>query len=103
MHKISDPFPHSSAGQLTPDRARGNVYSDSSLYIKDHRVSQLLLLLQRIQESTGGLGTLPELQLTEIVTSAVSLCGFRNPVLAQDVIDTILESFEMRDSTAGSS
>jgi hypothetical protein len=102
MYKLSDPFPHSFAGQLAPDRARGNVYSDSSLHIKDHRVSQLLVLLQRIQESTGGLGTLPEPQLTEIVTSAVSLCGFVNPVAAQDVIDTILESVEMEDSAPGS-
>jgi hypothetical protein len=102
MHKISDPFPLSSAGKLGPDRAHRSVYYDSSLHIKDHRISELLLLLQRVQESTGGLGALPELQLTEIVTGAVSLCGFVNPVLAQDVIATVLESLEMEDSTPGS-
>jgi hypothetical protein len=102
MHEISEPFPHSSAEELGPDRAPGNAYSDSSLYVKDQRVSQLLVLLQRVQESAGGLGALPKLQLTEIVTSAVSLCGFVNPMLAQDMIGTVLEALDIRDSPPGS-
>ncbi|MGA9508758.1 MAG: hypothetical protein WBV55_09045 [Candidatus Sulfotelmatobacter sp.] len=102
MDKIGELFPHWSAEPLHPDRAFGKAYSDASLYLKDQRVSQLVVLLQQIQESAGGLGALPKPQLNEIVSGAVQLCGFANSILAEDVIATILEAFEIRDAISGS-
>ena len=102
MNKTSELFPHWPAEQLHPDHAFGKAYSDARLYLKDQRVSQLVVLLQQVQESAGGLGALPQPQLNEIVASAVRLCGFANPILAEDVIATVLEAFEMRDSITGS-
>jgi hypothetical protein len=102
MNKTSELFPHWPAEPLHPDRAFGKAYSDARLYLKDQRVSQLVVLLQQVQESAGGLGALPQPQLNEIVASAVRLCGFANPILAEDVIATVLEAFEMRDSIPGS-
>ncbi len=102
MDKINKLFPHSSAEQLHPDRAFGKAYSDARLYVKDKRVSQLVILLQLVQESAGALGGLPKAQRNEIISSAVQLCGFANPTLAEDVIATVLEAFEIRDSIPGS-
>ena len=98
MNKTSELFPDWSTEPLHPDRTFGKAYSDARLYLKDERVSQLVVLLQRVQESAGGLAALPKPQLNEIVSSAVQLCGFANAILAEDVIATVLEAFEMRDS-----
>ncbi|HET6217982.1 MAG TPA: hypothetical protein VFE27_13245 [Acidobacteriaceae bacterium] len=95
MDKLSVRFPHWSAEPLHPDHAFGKAYSDARLYLKDHRVSQLIVLLQQVQVSAGRLGALPKPQLNEIVSGAVQLCGFVNPILAEDVIATVLEAFEM--------
>jgi hypothetical protein len=102
MDKINEPFPHWSSEPLHPDRAFGKAYSDARLYLKDQRVCQLIVLLQQVQQSAGGLGALPKAQLNEIVSTAVQLCGFANAILAEDVIATVLEAFEMRDSIPGS-
>jgi hypothetical protein len=98
MDKINELFPHWSSEPLHPDRAFGKAYSDARLYLKDHRVCQLVVLLQQVQQSAGGLAALPKPQLNEIVSSAVQLCGFANAILAEDVIATVLEAFEMQDS-----
>jgi hypothetical protein len=95
MDKLSARFPHWSAEPLHPDPVFGKAYSDARLYLKDQRISQLIVLLQQVQVSAGRLGALPKPQLNEIVSSAVQLCGFVNPILAEDVIATVLEAFEM--------
>ena len=99
MDKVNELFFPSSAEHICPNHAVGRTYSDSALYIKDKRVAQLLVLLQQLQESVGGLGALPKPELFEIVSSAVQLCGFVNQNEMQIVIVTILDAFEMEGPT----
>jgi hypothetical protein len=54
-------------------------------------VAQLLLLLPLLHQHVGGFAALPEPDLSEIISSAVGVCGFLNPMEAQDVIDVVLE------------
>lgn len=78
--------------------ALGTVASDEGWRIKDvsldQRVTHLLMLMRQIDESAGGLSTLPMSELSEIVCSAIELCGFSDPVEARDVIKTVLHTIE---------
>jgi hypothetical protein len=75
------------------------IVSDGGWRIKDasldQRVTHLLVLMRQIDESAGGLGTLPMSELSEIVCSAIELCGFEDPVEAGDVIKTVLQTIEL--------
>ena|SRR6478672_11590304 len=81
---------------ISPNNAFGKAFSNSNWDIQDKRVAQLLVLLQQLDESAGGVGGLPEPELREVVSSAVRLSGFLNPIEARDVIATVLEALEMR-------
>jgi hypothetical protein len=63
----------------------------------DRRVAQLLVLLQQLDESAEGLEALPKPELSEIVSSAIRVCGFVDPIEARDVIATVLEALEIQD------
>lgn len=97
MHKGNMLFLHSSAEDMYPNNVFGQTFSDSDWDVQDKRAAQLLVLLQQLHESPGGLGTLPKPELGEVVSSAVRLCGFVNPIEAQDVIDTVLAALEKQD------
>jgi hypothetical protein len=77
--------------------------SDSPLSLDDKRVGRLLLLLQQLQESAGRLAALPRPELDEIVSSAVRLCGFVNPIEEREVVTTVLGALEIEDSVLESS
>jgi hypothetical protein len=78
--------------------------SDADWRIKDvsldQRVTQLLTLMRQIDESAGGLGTLPMTELSEIVCSAIELCGFADPVEARDVLRTVLQRIELSNQVS---
>ncbi|MGA8617375.1 MAG: LuxR C-terminal-related transcriptional regulator [Candidatus Sulfotelmatobacter sp.] len=40
---------------------------------------------------------MPEPELSEIVSSAIRVCGFRDPIEAREVIATVLDAIEMQD------
>jgi hypothetical protein len=61
------------------------------------------MLLQQLYDSVGGLRALPKPELSEIVSSAVRLCGFVDPIEAQGVIATVLYGIEMQDPDPGES
>jgi hypothetical protein len=63
-------------------------------------VAQLLLLLQLLHRDVGGLAELPRPELSEIISSAVGVCGFINPIEAQDVIAVVLNAIETEDRIA---
>jgi hypothetical protein len=94
MDKAGKPFVLSAAERAHRNSAFAQAYSDSSLYLKDKRVAQLALLLRLLHRDVGGLAALPKPELHEIISSAVGVCGFANPVEAQDVIDVVLEALE---------
>jgi hypothetical protein len=97
MDKVDALFLHSSVEHMWPNRAFGKTCSDSDLQIHDKRVPQLLVLLQQLDESAEGLEKLPDPELGEIVCSAIRVCGFEEPIEAQDVIAIVLEAIEMQD------
>ncbi|MFZ0137807.1 MAG: hypothetical protein ACLPRE_02320 [Limisphaerales bacterium] len=94
MDKVGKPLFLSGAEHNRLHNAFGKVYSDSSLYLKDERVAQLVLLLRLLHQDVGGLAALPKSELREIISSAVGVCGFANPVEAQDVLDVVMEVLE---------
>jgi hypothetical protein len=100
MNKVGKPFFLCFPEQICPNAALSKTYSDSSLYLKDKRVAQLLLLLQLLHRDVGGLAELPRPELSEIISSAVGVCGFINPIEAQDVIAVVLNAIETEDRIA---
>jgi hypothetical protein len=94
MDKYNDLFFHSSAHDMRPAALWSDINSDSNWYLKDERVSQLLLLLQRLQDAAGSLTSLPKSELTEIVGSAVRLSGFMDPTEEQEVMAVVLNTLE---------
>jgi len=97
MDKTSKPFLPFSAKEARPDRTFANASWQARLYLRDKRVAQLLLLLRQLNESAGGLGTLPPAELCEIVRSAVGICGFVKPIEAEDVVAAVLEAFDTQE------
>ena len=62
----------------------------ADLHIDDKRVARLLELLKQINESSAGLEALPEPERSEIVSSAIRVSGFVDPIEARDVIGIVL-------------
>jgi hypothetical protein len=79
--------------------AFGKTCSDSAL--QSQRVAQLLVLLRQLDESAEGLEGLPEPELSEIVSSAIRVCGFVDPIEARDVIAIVLDAIEIQDPIPG--
>jgi hypothetical protein len=94
MEKTNTPFRDFSAHDARPGHTFAKACSEAALYLKDRKVAQLLLLLRQLNETTGGLVTLPKAELREVVSSAVGVCGFVNPLEVQEVIAAVLEAFE---------
>lgn len=97
MDKAEKLFLDSSVVYMRPNSAFGKTYSDVDVPVQDKKVAQLLLLLQQLDESAAGLGALPKRELGEILTSAIRVCGFVDPLEAQDVMATVFEAIEARD------
>jgi hypothetical protein len=93
MDKINNLLVDSSVVQIFPDTAFDS-FSNSDVYIPDKRVASLLILLQQLDEAAAGLGALPEPELGEIVSSAIHLCGFADPIEARDVIAAVLDALK---------
>jgi hypothetical protein len=55
------------------------------------------VLLQRLDQSVGGLSALPTPELREIVASAIQLSGFVDPGEEQELILCVLNAIEARD------
>jgi hypothetical protein len=71
----------------------GGTVSDADLNI-NQRMARLLVLLTQIDEYAGGLDTVPVPELSEMVSSALGLCGFVDPVETRQVIATVLDAIE---------
>jgi hypothetical protein len=96
MNNANKLFLGSSVIDMRPNSAFGETYSDVDVHIQDKKVAQLLLLLQQLDESAAGLGALPKHELNEILTSAIRVCGFVDPLEAQVVMATVFEAIEER-------
>jgi hypothetical protein len=94
MDKTNRTFLTSSAHDANPGCTFANASFEAALYVKDNRLAQLLVLLRQLSDAAGGLGTLPHAELGEIVSSAVAVSGFVNPIEAEEVIAAVLEAFD---------
>lgn len=74
--------------------ARNESSSAEDLNI-NQRVAQFLMMLRQLDESSGGLESIPKEQLGELVSSALGLCGFVDPQDSREVIVAVLEAMEV--------
>jgi hypothetical protein len=77
-----------------PDRSFGKRVSTLNSYALDERLSRLLILLQQLVKSLPELESITEIELTEIVYSAIHLCGFIDPIEAEYAIENVLQALE---------
>jgi hypothetical protein len=82
--------------QDCPDRSFGRRVSSLDFYGLDERLPRLMILLRQLEKSLTGLETIPEISLSEIVHSAIHLCGFVDPTEAEYTIEVVLEILEAR-------
>jgi hypothetical protein len=97
MHK-SNVFLLSSVQDMSSKYLLSEACSYSDLHIHDKRVTRLLVLHQKVDKSVEGLEGLPTPELTEIVSSAIRVCGFVGPIEAHEVIGSVLEEIERKVS-----
>lgn len=95
MDKTYKMFLPISGEPMSPSRAFYNARFNPDTEMQDKRVGQLLVLLQQLEDATHGLGTLPKAELTEIISSAIGLCGFADPTETQDMMAIVLDAIEM--------
>ena len=103
MDNANKAFQHCWDEHMCPRSAFGKTCSDLDLQLQDERTAQLLMLVQQLYESVEGLRALPKPALSEIVSSAVRVCGFVDPIEAEVVIATVLYGIEMQDPDPGES
>jgi hypothetical protein len=77
--------------------------SDSRVHIADKRIARLLLVLHELDQYVAGLEQLPQVELTELVSSAILACGFSDGTEARYAIAAILEAIDRRDPMPESS
>jgi hypothetical protein len=102
MKRVNEEFIPSFAEGTCSDATFSRKVSDSGsydkgLHLEDHRVARFLVLLQRVDQSVGGLSALPTPELHEIVTSAIQLSGFVDPAEGRDLIVCVLTAIEKHD------
>src|SRR5579864_7057142 len=102
MKKVDEEFIPSFAEGACADATFSRTVSDSGsndqgLRLEDYKVARFLVLLQRLDQSVGGLRALPTPALQEIVTSAIQLSGFVDPAEGRDLIVCVLTVIEARD------
>jgi|HubBroStandDraft_2_1064218.scaffolds.fasta_scaffold76790_3 hypothetical protein len=95
LKRLPDPFTE----HILPTSRHGTTRSDSKVAIADTKVARLLLVLHEIDQAVAGLESLPQTELTELVSSAIIACGFVDGTEARRAIVTVLEAIERRDPT----
>jgi hypothetical protein len=80
---------------------RAEFDRDLAVATDDRRLLRLVILLQQLHESSGGLASVPRLELNEILSSAVQLCGFSNPSEVGEVVATIFEAIDSQNVDLG--
>jgi hypothetical protein len=94
MDKLNEVFLHSCVQHIWANQPFENACAD--LHVNDKRVARLVVVLKQLHESAEGLEALPEPEGSEIVSSAIRLSGFVDPVEARYVIAIVLDAIEMK-------
>ena len=95
MDKPNDVFLHSCVQHICTNQPFDKACAD--LRANDKRVARLLVVLKQLYESAEGLDALPEPELSEIVSSAIGVCGFVDPIEVRDVIAIVLDAIETQE------
>jgi hypothetical protein len=94
MDKLDAVLLYFAVEHISTSQAFGKTCAD--LHVDHKRVARLLVLLKQLDESAPGLEMLPEPELDEIVSSAIRVCGFVDPIEARDVIAIVLDAIVMQ-------
>jgi hypothetical protein len=68
--------------------------TDPNPALPDKRVARLLVVLHDLNRSLAGLEDLSQTDLQELVSSAIYVCGFANPVETNCAIASVLRAIE---------
>jgi hypothetical protein len=98
MEKMSKLFSDPHTPSPWPMADGDETTSHLRICIPDKRISQLLLVLEELDESVAGLEDLQQAELSELVSDAIRGCGFIDPVEAWYAIAAVLEVIEQHDS-----
>jgi hypothetical protein len=95
MDKLDAVLLYFAVGDICASRSYNTTCAD--LHVDAKRMARLLVLLKQISETSAELEALPEPELSEIVSSAIGVCGFVDPIEVRDVIAIVLDAIEMQD------
>lgn len=93
MRKIRTTF-NTPTEQDCFDRSLGKSVPSLDFHALDERMSRLLILLRQLTKSLTALENISESELTEIVYSAIHLCGFVDSIEAEYAIENVLVALE---------
>lgn len=96
MNKVENALLQSCEEDIGSNSGCGPTVSDGDLNI-NQRMAQLMMLLQQIDETAKGLDDVPMDELSEMVSSALGLCGFVDSNEARDALAQVLEAIERTD------
>jgi hypothetical protein len=78
--------------------APGRIFHDpdgnSDLHHSDNRLAHLLLLLRQVDTSIDGLAAIPENELSEIISAALRVCGFVEPIETYQAVAIVMDALE---------
>ena len=72
--------------------------SNSELCRNDPRVVRLAVLLRDLEKALHEVEPIPDFELCEIVSGAIELFGFTDPVETQNVISAVLDALKGHDT-----
>jgi hypothetical protein len=93
MHKIRTAL-NTRIEQDRLDRSLDKSVSNLNSHGPDQRLSRLLILLRQLMKSLPVLESISEIELIEIVYSAIHVCGFVDPAEAEFAIENVLVALE---------
>jgi hypothetical protein len=76
------------------DRGLSSTFADKSAGMRELRVANLLLILREIDETVHGLANLSESELSGLVLTAITACGFTDPAEVRLVVENVLQALE---------
>jgi|SRR5580704_15607243 hypothetical protein len=76
------------------DRGRSRTFADRSASIREIRVASLLPVLSEIDETARGFVNLTGTDLSGLVLTAITACGFTDPAEVRLVVENVLQALE---------
>jgi hypothetical protein len=76
------------------DRGLSSTFADRRASIREIRVASLLPVLGEIDETARGFGNLTVTELSGLVLTAITACGFTDPAEVRSVVENVLQALE---------